>query len=283
MGVPVYDAFVVCLVNKNGRDEEFDERDETLVFECYEAIRGAISNALALDEERRLRTQGQSLLSVAKNLFRHLDDVPVLLGEIMAEARRLTQAERCSLFLLDEKNNELVAKVFDIGDGQTTNNGDNEVRIPADSGIAGHVAQSGVTLNIRDAQSHPLFYRNVDQETGFKTKTILCFPIKEDDSKVIGVAELCNKDPDLTASRHFNRFDEEIAEAFSAYCGIAIMHSLMYKKVADAQYRSRLSNELMMYHMKVSQLRIRIVPTTTGSNCTMYASSLFSLTMSDKR
>ena len=25
----------------------------------------------------------------------------------------------------------------------------------------------------------------------------------------------------------------------------------MYKKVADAQYRSKLSNELMMYHMKV--------------------------------
>ena len=30
------------------------------------------------------------------------------------------------------------------------------------------------------------------------------------------------------------------------------IYSLMYKKVADAQYRSKLSNELMMYHMKVS-------------------------------
>ena len=38
---------------------------------------------------------------------------------------------------------------------------------------------------------------------------------------------------------------------FSSYCGLAILHSLMYKKVADAQYRSKLSNELMMYHMKV--------------------------------
>lgn len=37
----------------------------------------------------------------------------------------------------------------------------------------------------------------------------------------------------------------------SSYCGLAILHSLMYKKVADAQYRSKLSNELMMYHMKV--------------------------------
>ena len=40
---------------------------------------------------------------------------------------------------------------------------------------------------------------------------------------------------------------------FSSYCGLAILHSLMYKKVADAQYRSKLSNELMMYHMKVRE------------------------------
>ena len=41
---------------------------------------------------------------------------------------------------------------------------------------------------------------------------------------------------------------------YSAYCGLAIMHSLMYKRVADAQYRSKLSNELMMYHMKVRKI-----------------------------
>ena len=48
---------------------------------------------------------------------------------------------------------------------------------------------------------------------------------------------------------------QEVAEAFSTYCGISIIHSLMYKKVVDAQHRSKLSNELMMYHMKV---RLRI-------------------------
>ena len=106
-------------------------------------------------------------------------------------------------------------------------------------------------LNIRDAQTHPLFYRNIDQETGFTTKTILCFPINGTDGKVIGVAELCNKNPKVASSMYFSQFDEEIAMAFSAYCGLSIMHGFMYKKVTDAQYRSKLSNELMMYHMKV--------------------------------
>ena len=39
-----------------------------------------------------------------------------------------------------------------------------------DQGIAGHVAQTGELLNIPDAQSHPLFYRNIDQITGFTTR-----------------------------------------------------------------------------------------------------------------
>lgn len=53
------------------------------------------------------------------------------------------------------------------------------------------------------------------------------FFLQENDRSVIGVAELCNK----TSGLHFTKFDEEIALAFSAYCGLSILHSLMYKKL----------------------------------------------------
>jgi len=46
-------------------------------------------------------------------------------------------------------------------------------------------------------------------------------------------------------------FDEEVAMAFSIYCGISIMHSLVYRKMEEAQARNQLINELMIYHMKV--------------------------------
>lgn len=82
-------------------------------------------------------------------------------------------------------------------------------------------------------------------------RNILCIPIK-DEKEVVGIAQLCNKLNGL----HFNAFDEEIAVAFSIYCGISIIHSLMYKKVQDAQQRSKLSNELMMYHMKVTHIDV---------------------------
>ncbi|ROT80059.1 putative cGMP-dependent 3 [Penaeus vannamei] len=120
-----------------------------------------------------------------------------------------------------------------------------EVRLPLSQGIAGHVATTGRLLNIKDAYAHPLFYKGFDECTGFKTRNILCFPIKED-GEVLGVAELCNK----TTGLHFTRFDEELATAFSIYCGISISNSLLYKKVFDTQVRSKLSNELMMFHMK---------------------------------
>ena len=96
--------------------------------------------------------------------------------------------------------------------------------------------------------------------------------------KIIGVAQLCNK----INGGGFNKYDEDIAQAFSVYCCISIVHvsftvpitssriwsfaplwsvalsvsvdcsqSLLYKKVRDAQHRSRVSNELMIYHMQV--------------------------------
>ncbi|XP_050693259.1 cGMP-dependent 3',5'-cyclic phosphodiesterase-like isoform X2 [Eriocheir sinensis] len=237
-------AILAVLVDKQGGGD-FTVQDVHVVTRCFRCVAGILMTTAEAERERRLRTQCQALLTVAQNLFTHLDDVSVLLREIMAEARQLTDAERCSLFLLDREHGQLVAKVFD---GERKEESSGEVRLPATQGIAGHVASTGHLLNIRDAYAHPLFYRGFDECTGFKTRNILCFPIKQD-GEVIGVAELCNK----TTGLHFTRFDEEIATAFSIYCGISISNSLLYKKVSESQVRSKLSNELMMFHMKVTK------------------------------
>ena len=51
---------------------------------------------------------------------------------------------------------------------------------------------SGKVVNIRDAYKHPNFFKDVDKNTGFHTRNILCFPIKVNQD-VMGVAQLCNK------------------------------------------------------------------------------------------
>ncbi|XP_068220457.1 uncharacterized protein [Palaemon carinicauda] len=89
-------AVLACLVNKKAG--QFGKKDIETVKECFKYTVGMLVNTVEVERERRLRTQCQALLSVAQNLFTHLDDVTVLLREIMAEARQLTDAERCSLF-----------------------------------------------------------------------------------------------------------------------------------------------------------------------------------------
>uniref|UniRef100_A0A674A9L2 Phosphodiesterase n=1 Tax=Salmo trutta TaxID=8032 RepID=A0A674A9L2_SALTR len=238
---------LACAFNKQG-GQRHTEADEHKIQHCFCYTSTVLTSTLAFQKEQKLKVECQALLQVAKNLFTHLDDVSVLLQEIIVEARNLSDAEICSVFLLDQVSHELVAKVFDGG----VVSDDEEFRIPADQGIAGHVAMTGQILNIKDAYSHPLFYRGVDDSTGFRTRNILCFPIKDENNEVIGVAELVNK----TNGPWFNRFDEDLATAFSIYCGISIAHSLLYKKVHEAQFRSHLANEMMMYHMKVSEQEV---------------------------
>ncbi|KAG7203775.1 hypothetical protein KM043_013797 [Ampulex compressa] len=239
-----YMNLVVCLIDFAIKDN-MQWTSINMVQECFRFCFGFLLNALRCYEESRLKRQSQDLLAVSRKLFTHLGDFSDLLREIMAEVRKLTNAERCSLFLLDPEQQDLVAKVFD---GISMKESVKEMRIPIGQGIAGHVATTGKLLNIRNAYEHPLFYRGIDKVTGFNTRNILCFPIR-DENGIVGVAQLCNKMDAL----YFDVFDEEVATAFSIYCGISIMHSIVYKKMQDAQARNKLSNEVMMYHMKVEE------------------------------
>ncbi|XP_059502836.1 cGMP-dependent 3',5'-cyclic phosphodiesterase isoform X2 [Stegostoma tigrinum] len=233
-----------CAFNKRS-GHYYTEVDEHKIRHCFRYTATVLTSTMSVQKERKLKFECQALLQVARNLFTHLDNVSVLLQEIIQEARNLTNAESCSVFLLEQDNKELVAKVFD---GGFVADESAEFRMPADQGIAGHVATTGQILNIKDAYSHPLFYRAIDDSTGFRTRNILCFPIIDDNNQIVGVAELCNK----INGPWFTKFDEDLALAFSIYCGISIAHSLLYKKVHEAQYRSHLANEMMMYHMKVT-------------------------------
>ncbi|NXV32631.1 PDE2A phosphodiesterase, partial [Rissa tridactyla] len=207
---------LACAFNKLSGDS-YTEADEHKIQHCFCYTSTVLTSTLAFQKEQKLKCECQALLQVAKNLFTHLDDVSVLLQEIITEARNLSNAEICSVFLLDRLSHELVAKVFD---GGVVDDESYEIRIPADQGIAGHVATTGKILNIKDAYSHPLFYRGVDDSTGFRTRNILCFPIKNESQEVIGVAELVNK----INGPWFSKFDEDLATAFSIYCGISIAH-----------------------------------------------------------
>lgn len=68
-----------------------------------------------------------------------------------------------------------------------------EIVIPFGVGIAGTVAQTKNTVNIKNAYEDPRFNSEIDQKTGYKTKNILSMPICNYEGDVIGVAQIINK------------------------------------------------------------------------------------------
>lgn len=93
-----------------------------------------------------------------------------LVNKVMNFAQKLVEADRASLFLVDNKNKELFARVFDVGSenneyatsvSETDHNQKltNEIRLPLGSGIAGHVALTGEVLNINNAYEDCRFNR----------------------------------------------------------------------------------------------------------------------------
>ena len=87
-----------------------------------------------------------------------------------------------------------------------------------DAGIAGRVATTGVPMNIADAYAEPLFNRAVDQETGYRTRSILCVPILDHRGAVFAVAQALNKrGGGLFAADDERRFGE-----FTASLGVVL-------------------------------------------------------------
>ena len=119
----------------------------------------------------------RTVLNICRR-FRSMTDLASLQALITREARDLLQAERVSIFLFDREHCELWSAISE--EGQV-------MRFDARLGIAGAVAMTGQPINAADAYEHPLFYKEVDAETGYRTRTLLAVPLHSLDGAVIGV------------------------------------------------------------------------------------------------
>jgi GAF domain-containing protein len=113
---------------------------------------------------------------------------------ILNTARKLVNADRCSLLLHDKETGELWSKIaLDSG----------EIRFPVTQGIAGHVFTTGEICSITDAYLDERFNSEFDKRNSYHTKTILCVPMLNSEGRltiklgeIIGVVEAVNKKPD---------------------------------------------------------------------------------------
>jgi sigma-B regulation protein RsbU (phosphoserine phosphatase) len=172
--------------------------------------------ALASSERRGAMAELQSIIEATKSLNSTID-LAELMNIILRLASRQTGAERGTVFLVDREHEEIYSLVG-LGLEQQ------EIRMPINQGLAGWVATHGETVNIADAYQDERFVRASDQKTGYRTRSLLCHPIRNNNDQIIGVLQLLNK-----KSGAFNAGDQAFLEAISLHVALALENARMHR------------------------------------------------------
>ncbi|MBQ8848419.1 MAG: HD domain-containing protein [Candidatus Gastranaerophilales bacterium] len=145
-------------------------------------------------------------------------NIDSLLTIIAQQIQQALSADRCTVFLLDDEHNELWSKVALGLEMQ-------EIRFAANKGLAGHVAMTGETINIKNAYESEYFNKDIDLQTGYTTRNILCMPIRNLSHQIVGVFQVLNKlDGDFTQK------DEDLLIAIGSSAGIALENANLFNK-----------------------------------------------------
>ncbi len=148
-------------------------------------------------------------------------DLQSLLERIWWELTRVLEAERSSLFLVDEETVELHSIIAQQ---------EEEIRFPLAKGIAGAVARTGVSLLVPDAYQDARFNPEIDRRTGFRTRSILSVPLKNRRGEVLGVAQVLNR----LDGKPFDEEDRHLLEALASMAAVAIETVQLYEEEKSA-------------------------------------------------
>ncbi|XP_076315139.1 cAMP and cAMP-inhibited cGMP 3',5'-cyclic phosphodiesterase 10A-like [Tachypleus tridentatus] len=186
------------------------------------------------------------MLEFTSLLLNDLGVVRKIICKILLHARQLVDAERTTLFMLDNEKQELIAEYFNEGGDMIKYN--KEIRVPLDKGIAGYVAITGSTINVIDCYSDPRFLSTIDNKTGYVTRNLLCSAVKTEGS-VVGVLQILNK----KAGTCFTEYDKEAMEKFAKYCALALHYSKLFHETKERKERLTVVLDMFFYHCTAAE------------------------------
>jgi HD-GYP domain-containing protein (c-di-GMP phosphodiesterase class II) len=172
------------------------------------------------DRRGQLRRKGERRVTAGSKLDLILDvtrrlmsitDLDALLRDMATVTTQLLDADRATIFIVDRDRAEIWSKVA-LGTGA------GEIRQAIGVGIAGIVAATGEAINIADAYEDPRFNPEPDHRTGYRTKTLLTFPMTGQNDRVIGVFQVVNKN----GGGEFTTDDEETLSSLGASAAVAV-------------------------------------------------------------
>lgn len=200
-------------------------------------------NHEASDRQKIRRLQSLIQASQHLNSTLNLDEV---LKIILNLTTQNLNAARGTIYLIDYERNELWSKVVK---GKEIV----EIRLPLGTGLAGYVAKTGKTINLEDAWKDKRFYSGFDVKSGFKTKSMLCMPMRNRQGKIIGVFQVLNKNRGV-----FDRDDEKFLDAFSDHAALAIENAMLHQAIVE---KERVEKEVQIAGDIQRQLLPKVIPT----------------------
>src|SRR5215471_16320234 len=215
--------------------------DLLLWWRLYSEMSAAKLNNVLTSQEKDKRISQLSLLFDATRLLNSTLDLAELLELILKIARTEVRADRGTVFLVDQRRQELWSIAASGLEHQ-------ELRIPFGKGVAGTVAQAGQMVNTDDAYELDYFDRSSDQRLNYRTKSMLSLPIRHHSGEVVGVLQLVN-----AQSGHFSGDDVEFLNKLSGHMAMALENARLHR---DTMERHRQERELSL----ARSIRSRLLP-----------------------
>ncbi len=164
-----------------------------------------------------------NMLVEASKIVNSAIEIDKLLVLILDVAARSIAADRGTLYLVDERTNELWSKAAQGNDMV-------EIRLPIGKGLAGYVAKTGETVNITDAYQDPRFNPEIDRKSGYKTLNVLCMPMRDKEGRVVGVFQFLNK-----KNGTFGPEDESFIDGLSIHAAIALENARLARQMVQSE------------------------------------------------
>jgi len=193
----------------------FMQDDASLAEILVDQVAQLVGQATALKSTEAKIQRFNTLLTVSKEITQ-LDNLHSLLDKIMSSAKKVMRADASSLFLIDDKTNEMYIESAQGDVGEIIS----QIRMPIGKGIAGWVAQKGVSQLVPDAYQDARFNPDYDRKTGYRTKSVVCVPL-EFKSKTTGVIQIIN----ALDKESFDEEDMAYLTALAGQAAVAIENS----------------------------------------------------------
>jgi HD-GYP domain-containing protein (c-di-GMP phosphodiesterase class II) len=216
-------------------------------------VERAFQDLRAQEERRRTRLELRRAISdletlnkigVALSTERNTD---ALLELILSKSREITSADAGSLYLVEEESGGGKHLVFKLTQSHSHSVPFRQFTLPIDTrSIAGYAAATGQILNIKDAyriRNLPFrLNRDFDQKFGYRTKSMLVLPMKNQKDEVIGVLQLINSKRHAGAkliSRKivegevvaFSQSSQDLASSLASQAAVALENNLLYRDI----------------------------------------------------